>query len=90
MILYSVLHSVNKNYWSHFVQKSIGHFFTQSLIGHKFYTFPHLLVLQFDDGLHRAVVVVDGERSHHLGALQIGDAQNNLADRLTAHQLDDL
>ena len=48
------------------------------------------LVLELDDGLHGAVVVVDGERAHHLAALEVGDAQHDLADRVAAHQLHDL
>ena len=48
------------------------------------------LVFEFHHGLHGAVVVVDVDGPHHLGALQVADAQRDLGNGVGAHQLDNL
>ena len=47
-------------------------------------------MLQLDHSLHASVIIVEIQRAHHLGSLQIGDAQHDLANGVTAHQVDDL
>ena len=48
----------------------------------------HMLQLHY--GLHASVIIVEIQRAHHLGALQISNAQHDLTDGVTAHQFDDL
>ena len=48
------------------------------------------LVLEFEDGLHLLVVVVDDERLDHLGFLEIVDLERELGDGVRTDQLDDL
>lgn len=38
----------------------------------------YLLVLQLHHGLHRSVVVVDVEDTHHLGPLEVTDPEGDL------------
>ena len=47
-------------------------------------------ILQLDGGLHGPVVVVDDDGAHHLGPLDIGDAQREAVDDVAADQLDNL
>ena len=53
-------------------------------------TKPHVLVLELHDGLHRAVIVKQVDRSDHLGAFEIADLERHTSDGVTADQLDDL
>ena len=49
-----------------------------------------LLVFEFHDRLHGAVVVEDGHGSNHLGAFEVGDAESDATDGVTRRQLHDL
>lgn len=50
----------------------------------------HVLILQLHNGLHSPVVVVQVDRPHHLGPLQVPNLYCDLADGVTANELDDL
>ena len=47
-------------------------------------------ILQLDGGLDGAIVVVDDDGAHHLGALDVGDPQREAVDDVTADEFDDL
>ena len=47
-------------------------------------------VLELDGGLDGPIVVVDDDGAHHLGALDVRDAQREPVDDVRADQFDDL
>lgn len=50
----------------------------------------HVLILQLHNGLHSPVVVVQVDCPHHFGPLQVPNLHCDLADGVTANELDDL
>lgn len=49
-----------------------------------------VLIFQLHNGLHSSVVVVQVDRPHHLGPLQVPNFHCDLADGVTANKLDNL
>lgn len=48
------------------------------------------LTLELHNSLNTAIVVVDVDGADHLGALELPNAERDLADGVTAHELHEL
>ena len=48
------------------------------------------LILELDDRLYGAIVIVDIDGAHHLCSLQVADADHHLRDVVASYKLDDL